>query len=44
LVGRVPKFMDMVERSGVYCNGFVCAQPPVGLLISFRGKDDLCTF
>jgi hypothetical protein len=36
--------MDIVEKSGAYCSGFIHAQPSVGLLASFRGKDDLCTF
>jgi hypothetical protein len=36
--------MDIVERSKAYCSGFIHARLPVGLLVSFRGKDDLCTF
>jgi hypothetical protein len=36
--------MDIVERSGAYCNSCICAQLPVGLLVSFREKDDLCAF
>jgi hypothetical protein len=37
--------MDIVERSWAYCSSLIHAQPPVGLLVSFRGgKDDLCTF
>jgi hypothetical protein len=36
--------MDIVERSKAHCSGFICARPPVGLLVSFRGKNDLCAF
>jgi hypothetical protein len=32
LVGRDLNFKDIVERSGMYCSGLICAQPPVGLL------------
>jgi hypothetical protein len=32
LVGRDPKFMDIVERPRVYCSGFIHVQLPLGLL------------
>jgi hypothetical protein len=35
--------MDILDRSGVYCSGLICAWPPLGFLDSFRGKDDRCT-
>jgi hypothetical protein len=36
--------MEIVERSGAYCSGLIHAWPPVGLFVSFRGKDDFVCF
>jgi hypothetical protein len=36
--------MDVVERSEAYCSDLICVPLPIGLLVSFRGKYDLCAF
>jgi hypothetical protein len=36
--------LDMIERFGVHCSGFIHAQLPLGLLGFLRGIDNLCIF